>query len=270
MSRKLVKRFFGALPPEDSKGAFGVAEDNTEPLAEGSFAQHQAIRPQPHHSGAETRFISPSRKGRTGQNHSSNSRPPKSSSPRYVQKSFAFSYPTAPSGSVKTFFTNMGTDYKRPLDPSSSLRLPNRTSRLSCATQNPYSYPMYTGPPNHNRSGSSGTTIKRGNPLRPTQYLSGTRICQLPICSTQKGWGTQANYKSKTPELFHTIRTLQNGVYTHVEGSSKKRGLHDKTRPKGCISDSPNLAESPEVSTVSVERFASGIRMPPLWFGQHP
>ena len=81
MPRKLVKRFFGALPPEDSKGAFGVAEDNTGPLTEGSFAQHQAIRPQAHSSGAETRFNFPSLKCHTSQNHSSNSSLPKSSSP---------------------------------------------------------------------------------------------------------------------------------------------------------------------------------------------
>ena len=126
MPRKLVKRLFRALPPEDSKGAFGMTEDNTEPLTEGSFAQHQAISLQPYHSGPETRLISTSLKGHTSQNHSSNSRPPKSSSPRHVQKSFAFFYAIAPRGSVKTFFTSMRTDYKRPLDPSRSLRLPNR------------------------------------------------------------------------------------------------------------------------------------------------
>ena len=163
MPRKLVKPFFGALPPEDPKGAFGVAEDNTVPLIEASFAQHQAIRPQVHPSGAETSFIFPSLKCHTSQNHGSNSCLPKSSSPRYVQKSFAFSYPPAPSKSAKTFFTSVGTDYKRPLDPSSSLRLPDRISRLSCATQNPRPYPMYTGPPNHNRSESSATTIRRRN-----------------------------------------------------------------------------------------------------------
>ena len=59
MPRNLVKRFFGALPPEDSKGTFSVAEDNTMPLTEDSFAQHQAIRPQAHLSGAETKFNFP-------------------------------------------------------------------------------------------------------------------------------------------------------------------------------------------------------------------
>ena len=154
MPRNLVKRFFGALPPEDSKGTFTfrVAEDNTMPLTEGSFAQHQAIKPQAHLSGAETKFNFPSLKCHTSQNHSSNSCPPKSSSPRYVQKYFAFYYPPARSRSIKTFFTSVGTDYKRPLDPSSSLRLPDRICRLSCETQNPCSYPMYTGPPNQHRS----------------------------------------------------------------------------------------------------------------------
>ena len=52
--KKVGKTFFrDTAPPEDSKGAFGVAEDNTEPLTEGSLTQHQAIRPQAHHSAAE-------------------------------------------------------------------------------------------------------------------------------------------------------------------------------------------------------------------------
>ena len=34
------------------------------------------------------------------------------------------------------------------------------------------------------------------------------------------------------------------------------------------ISDSPNMAESPEVPKFSLEGFTSGIRMPPLWFSK--
>ena len=129
---------------------------------------------------------------------------------------------------------------------------------------------MFIGPSNHNRPGGLGTVIKRGSPFRSTQLPTGTRIHQLPFCNTQKGWGPQASDKSKTPKLFHPIRTLQNGVHTHVKRSFKERGLHGENRPQRCISDSPNMAESPEVSKVSVEGFTSGIRMPPLRFSKCP
>ena len=62
-----------------------------------------------------------------------------------------------------------------------------------------------------------GTVIKRGSPFRSTQLSTGARVHQLPFCRTQKGRGPQASDKSKTPKLFHPIRTLQNGVYTNVK-----------------------------------------------------
>ena len=129
---------------------------------------------------------------------------------------------------------------------------------------------MFTGPSNQNRSGGLGTVIKRGSPFRSTQHSTGTRIHQIPFCNNQKGWGPKASDKSKTPELFHPIRTLQNGVYRHIKRSFKERGLHGENRPQRCISDSPNMAESPEVSKVSMEGFTSGIRMPPLRFSKCP
>ena len=90
---------------------------------------------------------------------------------------------------------------------------------------------MFIGPSNHNRSGGSGTVIVRGSPFRSTRLPTETRIHQLPFCYTQKGWGPQASDKSKTPKLFHPIRTLQNGVHTHIKRSFKERGLHGENRP---------------------------------------
>ena len=80
MPRKLVNRFFVALPPEGSTGVFGVAEVNTEPPTKASFAAHQAIRPQAHHSGAEAEPSLPSPKGYISQNHINSSGSPRSPS----------------------------------------------------------------------------------------------------------------------------------------------------------------------------------------------
>ena len=132
--------------------------------------------------------------------------------------------------------------------------------------KHPSPYPMFIGPSNHNRSGGLGTVIKRGSPFRSTRLSTGNRIHQLPFCQSQKGWGPQASDKSKTPKLFHPIRTLQNGVHTHVKRSFKERGLHGENRPQRRTSDSPNMAELSKVPKVSVEGFTSGIRMPPLRF----
>ena len=99
-------------------------------------------------------------------------------------------------GRLKHFFISMGTDYKGPLGPPSSLWLSNRVSRQSCTTKHRSSYPMFIGPSNHNRSGGLGTVIKRGSPFRSTQLSTGTRIHQLPFCNTQKGWGPLASDKS--------------------------------------------------------------------------
>ena len=115
-----------------------------------------------------------------------------------------------------------------------------------------------------------GTVIKRGSPCRWTRLSTGTRIHQLPFCNAQKGWEPQASDKSKTPKLFHPIRTLQNGVHTNVKRSFKERGLHGENRPQRRISDSPNMAESPKVPKVSVEGFTSGIRMSPLRLSKCP
>ena len=161
----------------------------------------------------------------------------------------------------------MGTDYKGPLGPPSSLRLSNSVSSQSCTTKHSSSYPMFIGPSNQNRSGGSGTVIERGSPFRSTRLPTGTPLHQLPFCYTQKGRGPQ---QSKTPKLFHSIRTLQNGVHTHVKRSFKERGLHGENRPQRRISDCPNMAESPKVSKVSLEGFTSGIRMPPLGLASTP
>ena len=173
-------------------------------------------------------------------------------------------------GRLRHFFSSMGTDYKGPPGPPSSLRLSNRVSRQSCTTKHPSSYPMFIEPSNHNRSGGLGTLIKRGSPFHSAKLSTGALIHQLPFCDAQKGWGLQVSDKSKAPKLFHPIRTLENGVHTHVKKSFKERGLHGENRPQRCISDSPNMAESPEVSKVSVEGFTSGIRMPPLKFSKCP
>ena len=262
--------FFLELPPEGFTGVFGVAEVITEPPTEASFAPYQTIRPQVHHSGAGAEPHLPSPKGHISQNHINSSGSPKSPSIRYVQKRFEFPQQPASGGSIVTCFSSMGTDYEGPLGPPSSLRLSNRVSRQSCTTKLPSSYPRFIGPSNHNRSRGKGTVIKISSPFRSTRLSTGTRFHQLPFCNTQKGWGTQASDKSKTPKLFHPIRTLQDGVHTHVKRSFKERGLHGENRPERCISDSPNMAESPKVPKVSVEGFTSGIRLPPLRFSKCP
>ena len=183
-----------------------------------------------------------------------------------------FEFPQRPASDrpIETFFSNMGTDYKGPLGPPSSLGLSNRVSSQSCTTKYPSSYPMFIGTSILNRSGGLGTVIERGSPFRSTRLSTRTRIHQLLFCNTQKGWGPQTSDKSKTPKLFHPIQTLQSGVHTHVKKSFKERGLHGKNRPQRCISDSPNMAESPKVPKVSVEGFSSGIRMPLLRFSKCP
>ena len=181
------------------------------------------IRPQAHHSGAGAEPHLPSPKGHISQNHINSSGSPKSPSIRYVLKLFEFPQQPASGGSIETFFSSMGTDHEGPLGPSSSLRLSNRVSRQSCTTKLPSSYPRFIGPSNHNISRGQGTVIKRSSPLRLTRLSTGTRFHQLNFCNTQKGWEPQASDKSKTPKLFHPIRTLQDGVHTHVKRSFKER-----------------------------------------------
>lgn len=183
-------------------GVFGVAEVNTEPATEASFAPYQAIRPQAHHSRAGTEPHLPSPKGHISQNHINSSGSPKSPFMRYVQKLFEFPQQLASGRPIETFFISMGTDYKGPLGPPSSLWLSNRVSRQSCTTKHPSFYPMFIGPSNHNRSGGLGTVIKRGSPFRSTQLSTGTRIHQLPFCNTQKWWGPLASDNLKPLNCF--------------------------------------------------------------------
>ena len=123
MPRKLVHHFFEALPPEGSTGVSGVAEVNAESPTEASFAPHQAIRPQAHHSGAGAEPHLPSLKGHISQNHINSSGLPESPSLRYVQKLFEFPQQPASGRPIETFFSSMGTDYKGLLGPPSSLQL---------------------------------------------------------------------------------------------------------------------------------------------------
>ena len=96
MPRNLVNRFFVALPPEGSTGAFGVAEVNTELPTETSFAPHQAHHTTgiqgrsraPFRSGAGAEPHLPSPKGHISQNRINSSGSPKSPSLRYAQKLF--------------------------------------------------------------------------------------------------------------------------------------------------------------------------------------
>ena len=133
-AKKAGNSFFRGTAPEGSTAVFGVAEANTESPTEASFGPHQSIGPQAHHlgAGAEPRLTSP--KGHISQNHINSSGSPKSPSIRYVQKLFESPQQPASSRPIETFCTSMGTDYKGPLGPSSSLCLSNRASRQSCTT----------------------------------------------------------------------------------------------------------------------------------------
>lgn len=111
--RKLVNRFFVAQPPEGSMGVFWVAEVNTEPPTEASFAPHQAIRPQAHHSRAGTEPHLPSSKGHISQNHINSSGSPTSSFIRYVQKLFEFPQQPASGRPIETFFYQHGNRLQR-------------------------------------------------------------------------------------------------------------------------------------------------------------
>ena len=185
MPRKLVNRFFVTLPPEGSTGVFGVAEVNTEPPTEASFTPHQAIRLNAHHSGAGAEPHLPSPKGHISQNHNNSSGSLKSPSLRYVQKLLEFPQQPASDRPIETFFSSMGTDYKGPLGPASSLTLSNIVSSQSCTMKHPSSYPRFIGSSNHDRSEGLGTAIKRGSPFRSTRLSTGTRIPQVPFCNTQ-------------------------------------------------------------------------------------
>ena len=128
-ARKSFFRYLAPPPPptpEGSTGVFGVAEVNTEPPTKASFAAHQPIRPQAHHSGAEAEPSLPSPKGYISQNHINSSGSPKSPSIKYFQKLFEFPQQPASSRPTETFFISMGTDYKGPMGPPSSLWLSKR------------------------------------------------------------------------------------------------------------------------------------------------
>ena len=174
---------FGGTAPRRFHGRFRGGR----PPTEDSFAPHQAIGPQAHHSGAGAEPHLPSPKGHISQNHINSSGSPKSPSLRYVQKLFEFPRRPASGRPIETFFSSMGADYKGLLGPPSSLRLSNRVSSQSCTTKHPSSYPMFIGPTSHNRSGGLGTVIKRGSPFRSTRLSTGTQIHQLPFCNTPKG-----------------------------------------------------------------------------------
>ena len=196
-----------------------MAEVNTEPPTEASFAPHQAIRPQAHHSGAGAEPHLPSPKGHISQNHINSSGSPKSPSPQVCSATFSISPTTCLSRPIGTFLSSMGTDYKGPLGPPSSLWLSNRVSRQSCTTKHPSSYPMFIGPSNHNRSGGLGTVIKRGSPFCSTRLSTGTQIHQLPFCNTQKGWGPQASDKSSSETQGQLV-----GAGKSLNGREKNSG----------------------------------------------
>ena len=119
--------------------------------------------------------------------------------------------------------------------------------------------PPFTSRPNYNRPGSSRATLKRGSSLCSIQLFPRTRVRKLLISSPKEGLGSQTGHKSKTSQQFHPIQTLQNGVYSLAEGSSKKRGLCGKNRPEGCIPDSAGLEEPPEIPSVFVEGFSARV-----------
>ena len=128
--------------------------------------------------------------------------------------------------------------------------------------------PPFTNRSNYNRPGSSRATLKRGSSLCSIQPFPRTGLRKLLICNPKEGRGSQTGHKSKTSQQFHPIRTLQNGVYSHAERSSKKRGLYGKNRPEGCIPDSAGLEEPPEIPSVFVERFSARVCVPTLWSSQ--
>ena len=256
-AKKAGKSFFRGTAPQR------FHEVNTEPPTEASFAPHQVIRPQAHHSGAGAEPHLPSPKGHISQNHINSSGSPKSPSLRYVQKLFEFPQRPASGRPIETFFSSMGTDHKGPLGPPSSLRLSNRVSSQSCTTIH-HPHPPIPCSLDHQTIidqevwellSKEAVHFVQPDSLQEPGFISSLFV--IP----KKGGGHR---------LFHPIRTLQNGVHTHVKRSFKERRLHGENGPERRISDSPNMAESPKVPKVSVEGFTSGIRMPPLRFSKCP
>ena len=151
-----------------------------------------------------------------------------SSAYRYVLQSFEFFQPSN-CRSFKFFSTCMASNNQGPVGPSGSPRLPNSIYLQSSSGTSSCDGLHLTGESVINRSGGARTTCKTSSSLCSNQQAKRTRVHQFPLCSPQKGWGSQASNQSKTPKQLHSIRTFQNGIKPHVKGSSKEGGLLSKS-----------------------------------------
>ena len=120
---------------------------------------------------------------------------------RYVSQSLKLPQPTD-SWPIKTLFTSMGADNKGPLGPSSDPRLPNtvydRTGTNAYSSKHVY----HSRGSKPDRSRSSGTTCQTSSLFCFKKFSKHSGFHQLPLRSSQKGWGSPASNKPKTLNTF--------------------------------------------------------------------
>ena len=102
---------------------------------------------------------------------------------------------------------------------------------------------------------TAGSDINRGTDNDGEKgYKSGATRSKgfyLPdFPSPQKRWRSQTSCKLEGPKQVHSRGPLQNGRFSHGEGSSENRGLIGKIRSEGCLFSGTNRPQSPEVSSV--------------------
>ena len=156
------------------------------------------------------------------------------------------------------------------MGPSGSPRLPNSIYLQSSPGTSSCKGLHLTGESVINRSGGTTTTCKTSSSLCSNQQAKRTRVHQFPLCSPQKGWGSQASNRSKTPKQLHSIRTLQNGINPHVKGSSKEGRLLSKSGLKGCLFNGTYLVKTPKIPSVPMEGLPPGVFLPAVWPSKCP
>ena len=162
----------------------------------------------------------------------------------------------------------MASNNQGPLGPSGSPRLPNSIYLQSSSGTSSCNGLHLTGESVINRSGGTRTTCKTSSSLCSNQQAKRKRVHQFPLCSPQKGWGSQASNQSKTPKQLHSIRTFQNGINPHVKGSSKEGRLLSKSGLKGWFNGTC-LGKTPKIPSVPMEGLHR-VCLPAVWPSKCP
>ena len=90
------------------------------------------------------------------------------------------------------------------------------------------------------------------------------RVLLPTVCSTQKGWGPQANHQPKETKSIREVTALQDGKHKYATGHPQTRGLHDQSRSKGCLLYGASASKPPALHQIHVEGQSLPVHVPSL------